>query len=260
MTGSCRSGGTTAAGSSSTSATIRAIVATACDRVPPDAGLAGEHHRVGAVEHRVGHVRRLGPGRPGVLDHRLEHLGRDDHRLGRFPASLHGPLLHQRHLLQRHLHAEVAAGHHDPVERGHAPRRGRRPPRASPAWRAPAAALPTSAMHSPGPARRRPGDRTNDSATRSTPSPSANRRSSASLSGQRRHAHRDARQGQALVVGRPDRPRSPRRPRRGPATATTTRPTLPSSTSSRSPGATSSASCRYVVDTRSRGARARPRW
>ena len=32
-------------------------------------------------------------------------------------GGLDGPLLHQRHLLQRQLHAEVAAGDHDAVER-----------------------------------------------------------------------------------------------------------------------------------------------
>jgi hypothetical protein len=31
-------------------------------------------------------------------------------------SGLHGPLLHQRDLLQRQFHAEVAAGDHDPVE------------------------------------------------------------------------------------------------------------------------------------------------
>ena len=52
------------------------------DRVLADAGLAGEHHRVGAVEDGVGDVGGLGAGRPRARDHRLEHLGRDDDRLG----------------------------------------------------------------------------------------------------------------------------------------------------------------------------------
>ena len=39
--------------------------------------------------------------------------------LGVLPGDLHRPLLHQRHLLQRQLDAEIAAGDHDPVERAH---------------------------------------------------------------------------------------------------------------------------------------------
>ena len=95
---------------------IRAMVRTAANGVLADAGLAGEHERVGAVEHGVGGVGGLGAGRPAVLDHRLEHLGRDDDRLGAAAGDLAGALLHQRHLLERHLDAEVAAGHHDAVE------------------------------------------------------------------------------------------------------------------------------------------------
>ncbi len=54
-----------------------------------------------------------------MTDHRLEHLGGDDHRLRVFAAGLDDPLLHDRHVLERHLHAEVAAGHHRSVEREH---------------------------------------------------------------------------------------------------------------------------------------------
>ena len=81
-----------------------------------DAGLAGEHQRVGAVEDGVRGVGGLGAGRAGVLDHRLEHLGGDDDGLGAAPGDLAGALLDERHLLERHLDAEVAAGDHDAVE------------------------------------------------------------------------------------------------------------------------------------------------
>jgi hypothetical protein len=47
---------------------------------------SGQHDAVGAVEHRVGHVRGFGPRRPRLLRHRLEHLGRADHALGRLVA------------------------------------------------------------------------------------------------------------------------------------------------------------------------------
>ena len=87
------------------------------DRVLAHAGLTREHHRVGAVEHRVGDVARLGARRRGVGDHRLEHLGRDDHRLGVAPRRDDDLLLQEGHLLQRALHAEVAARDHEAVER-----------------------------------------------------------------------------------------------------------------------------------------------
>ena len=86
------------------------------DRELAHRGLPGEHHRVGTVEHRVGDIGGLGPGGPGVLDHRLEHLGRHDHRLGVLPGDLDRPLLHQRDLFERKFHPEVAPGHHDGVE------------------------------------------------------------------------------------------------------------------------------------------------
>ena len=95
---------------------IRAIVLDRLDGVLPHAGLAGEHHRVGAVEHGVGDVGGLGARGRGVADHRLEHLGRDDHRLGVAAGLLDDPLLQERHVLERALHAEVAARDHEAVE------------------------------------------------------------------------------------------------------------------------------------------------
>ena len=52
-----------------------------------DSVIAGQHdHRVGTVQDRVGHVGGLGPGSAGVLDHRVQHLGRRDDGAGRFPG------------------------------------------------------------------------------------------------------------------------------------------------------------------------------
>ena len=85
----------------------------------PTDGLAGQHHRVRAVEHRVGDVGGLGAGGPRVLDHRLQHLGGDDDGFRVLPCHLDRALLHQRHLFERQLHAEVAARDHDRVERQH---------------------------------------------------------------------------------------------------------------------------------------------
>ena len=87
------------------------------DGVLPHARLAGEHHGVGAVEDRVRDVGGLRAGRPRVGDHRLEHLGRHDHRLGVAAGLVDHPLLQERHVLERALHPEVAAGHHERVER-----------------------------------------------------------------------------------------------------------------------------------------------
>src|SRR3954453_20393121 len=48
-------------------------------------------------------------------DHRFEHLGRDHHRLAEAARGAGDALLQARHLLERHLDAEVAAGDHDGV-------------------------------------------------------------------------------------------------------------------------------------------------
>jgi hypothetical protein len=87
------------------------------DRELPDRRLARQHHRVGPVVDRVGHVADLGPGRGRLLDHALEHLGRDDHRLAGHLAPPDQVLLHDRHLGEVHLDPEVPAGDHQPVAR-----------------------------------------------------------------------------------------------------------------------------------------------
>ena len=85
-------------------------------RVAADGGLAGEHDGVRAVEDGVCDVGGFRAGRAGVLDHGVEHLGGHDDGLGVLAGDLDGALLHERHLLQRHLDAEVTAGDHDGVE------------------------------------------------------------------------------------------------------------------------------------------------
>ena len=102
---------------SSVDSTMRAIVRTVMTRVLPHARLAREHHRVGAVEHRVRDVGRLGTRRHRAVDHRLEHLRGDDDRLREPAGDLDRALLHDRHRLERQLDAEVAARDHDRVER-----------------------------------------------------------------------------------------------------------------------------------------------
>ena len=87
-------------------------------RVAARRRLAGEHQGVGAVEHRVGDVGGLGAGGAGLLHHRFEHLGGDDHRPAEAAAGGDDPLLQHRHPVDRHLDAEVAARHHHRVGGG----------------------------------------------------------------------------------------------------------------------------------------------
>ena len=45
--------------------------------------LSREHDTVGAIQHSIGHIGRLCPGGPGILDHALQHLRGCDDRLAR---------------------------------------------------------------------------------------------------------------------------------------------------------------------------------
>src|SRR5690606_8154046 len=88
------------------------------DGVLADAGLAGEHDGVGALEDGVGDVGGLGAGGARRGDHRFEHLGGDDDGPGLLAAQFDGALLDHRHLFEGQFDAEVAAGDHDAVEGG----------------------------------------------------------------------------------------------------------------------------------------------
>jgi len=88
------------------------------DRVPTDRALLAEHDRIRPVEHGIGHVGRLGPGRARVRHHAHQHLGRHDDRFARRVRASDEVLLRQREPLERHLDPEVAAGHHDRIRRG----------------------------------------------------------------------------------------------------------------------------------------------
>ena len=86
------------------------------DRVLAHARLTREHDRVGAVQDGVGDVAGLGARGNRVVDHRLEHLRRDDDGLGHAAAEFDGALLHDRNGFQRQFDAQIAAGDHDSVE------------------------------------------------------------------------------------------------------------------------------------------------
>ena len=57
-----------------------------------------EHNAVSSIENGVGDVRSFGPGAPGLLDHRLQHLGGADHRLAGLVALGDHLLLGDEHL------------------------------------------------------------------------------------------------------------------------------------------------------------------
>ncbi len=85
------------------------------DGILPRCGFRRKHHRVRAVENRIGHVRSFRARRPGVLRHRLQHLRRRNHRTPEFPGSRNNRFLNHRHALRVHLYAQVAPRHHHAV-------------------------------------------------------------------------------------------------------------------------------------------------
>ena len=87
------------------------------DRKLPGGRFRRQHDGVGAVEDRGRDVGHLGAGRHRARDHAFEHLRRHHHRLAGAARGAGDLLLDARHLLQRHLHAEIAARHHQRVGR-----------------------------------------------------------------------------------------------------------------------------------------------
>lgn len=80
--------------------------------------LSGKHNSVGAIKDSVGDVGGFGTGRPGGVDHGLEHLGGSDDGLGCNVGLLDHPLLGNEDLLGRDLHAEITTGDHDTIGGG----------------------------------------------------------------------------------------------------------------------------------------------
>ena len=64
-----------------------------------DRRFAGEHNGIGPIEDRVRDVACFGAGRTWVLDHRLQHLGRGDHRLAMCVRQADESLLDDRYLV-----------------------------------------------------------------------------------------------------------------------------------------------------------------
>ena len=136
--------------------------------------------RVRALDHGAGHVQAsalVGRGAE-IIDSSIWVATID--RPGALPGQADRAFLDRGNLLERKLDAQVAAGHHDPVERvddirQHADRLGFSILAISgtcrPTWLMILRARAASS-----------GERTNESATTSTPKPSAQRRSASSLS------------------------------------------------------------------------------
>ncbi|MNV20285.1 hypothetical protein D3C71_1111770 [compost metagenome] len=74
-----------------------------------------EHDGIGPVQHGVGHIQHLGPGRHGAGEHGLHHLGRRDHRPTEQAATLDQRLLHARQPGIPNFDPEISPGHHDDV-------------------------------------------------------------------------------------------------------------------------------------------------
>src|SRR6202161_1474914 len=98
---------------------VSPVSVNATRALAPTMGRARRPPRAPPAGTPPGHVGDLGPGRPGRVDHRLEHLSGHDDRAGPLPGELDRQGLHGGHLLERELDAEVAAGHHDAVEGVH---------------------------------------------------------------------------------------------------------------------------------------------
>ena len=81
----------------------------------PRGGLPRQHDRVDALIDRGRGVADLGPRRPRLGAHRLEHLRRENDRAAERAGAGDDRLLDARDLLERTLEPEVAARHHDAV-------------------------------------------------------------------------------------------------------------------------------------------------
>ena len=85
------------------------------DRIHPGSRFAGGHRRARSVVNRIRNVGRLCTGRSWMLHHGIEHLRRRDNDLSCPADLLDNHFLDDRNILERNLHAHIAAGHHDAV-------------------------------------------------------------------------------------------------------------------------------------------------
>ena len=87
------------------------------DGVGAGSRLARQHDGGSAVVNGVGHVRDLGTGGAGVVDHAVQHLGSRDDGLAEGVGAVDDGLLDAGQLGEVDLDTQVAAGDHDRVGR-----------------------------------------------------------------------------------------------------------------------------------------------
>ena len=78
----------------------------------------GEHHRIGAIEDRVGNVTHLSPRWTRTRCHGIEHLRCGDDRNPKTVGLANQLFLQQGNFFCGHLNAEIASGHHHPITKG----------------------------------------------------------------------------------------------------------------------------------------------
>ena len=113
---------------------MRSIIATASTGQSPDADSRRQHDRIGAVIDGGRHVGGLRARRRRRLDHRFQHLRRDDHRLAGHAAGTDQLFLRARHVLGREFDAEIAARHHHRIDDASTMSSIRPAPTASRSW------------------------------------------------------------------------------------------------------------------------------
>ncbi len=83
--------------------------------VAPYGGFFREHDRIGPIQDGIGNIRDLGPGRPGIPGHGLQHLGCRNNRFCCTIRLQDELFLGDGHLLYGDLDPQVSAGNHETV-------------------------------------------------------------------------------------------------------------------------------------------------
>ncbi len=80
-----------------------------------DGGFVREHHRVGAIQNRIGDIRDFSTGGAGITHHTVQHLRGGNHRNPEAVRGTNEALLEDRHLLGGYLNTEITTGDHHPI-------------------------------------------------------------------------------------------------------------------------------------------------
>ncbi|MNO78835.1 hypothetical protein D3C76_699890 [compost metagenome] len=85
------------------------------DRISAAGGLGREHHRIGTIEHCVGHIEHFGTGWHRLADHGLHHLRRRNHHPIQGSRPLDDQLLHGNQFGIANLYPQVTSRHHHTI-------------------------------------------------------------------------------------------------------------------------------------------------